>query len=248
MPVLDRHVQQTAAFILPLMAFLVIASLAPEFAEMSSDGPELLEHSQAAARWYVGLVTLQVLVAVSLLFYFRKIYLQDFPLRLSWLSLVVGVLGVILWIAVCECRLEQQFYGWIGLQSLAHVRPAFNPFESLHDDGFRSLFLVLRFTLLAALVPLVEELFLRGWLIRWVENPDWESVGLRQLSWKALITPSIYGVLTHPSEAIAAILWFGLVTLLMMRTRNLWDCVVAHAVTNLLLGIYVVKFSAWHLW
>jgi len=33
----------------------------------------------------------------------------------------------------------------------------------------------------------------------------------------------------------------------MIRTRNLWDCVVAHAVTNLLLGLYVVHSGQWHL-
>jgi len=47
-------------------------------------------------------------------------------------------------------------------------------------------------------------------------------------------------VLSHPGEVFAAVAWFSLVTWLMVRTRNIWDCVVAHAVTNLLLGVYVV--------
>jgi hypothetical protein len=33
----------------------------------------------------------------------------------------------------------------------------------------------------------------------------------------------------------------------MVKTRNIWDCVVAHAVTNLLLGVYVVHWGRWHL-
>ena len=44
------------------------------------------------------------------------------------------------------------------------------------------------------------------------------------------------------------LLWFGLVSWLMNKTGSLWDCVVAHAVTNLLLGIYVLIFAQWHLW
>jgi hypothetical protein len=46
---------------------------------------------------------------------------------------------------------------------------------------------------------------------------------------------------------LAALVWFSLVTLLMVRTRSMWDCVVAHAVTNLLLGIYVVYSGSWAL-
>ena len=39
-----------------------------------------------------------------------------------------------------------------------------------------------------------------------------------------------------------------MVTWLMVRTRNIWDCVAAHAVTNVLLGIYVVASQQWTLW
>jgi hypothetical protein len=46
----------------------------------------------------------------------------------------------------------------------------------------------------------------------------------------------------------AAVVWFSLVTWLMIRTGNIWDCVAAHAVTNLLLGIYVLVSHDWHLW
>ena len=88
----------------------------------------------------------------------------------------------------------------------------------------------------------------RGWLMRWIENPDFQTVSLKQLGVGALLSASAYGVLTHPSEAIAAFMWFGLVTLLMRWTGNLWDCVVAHGVTNLLLGVYVIVYAQWHLW
>jgi membrane protease YdiL (CAAX protease family) len=54
-------------------------------------------------------------------------------------------------------------------------------------------------------------------------------------------------MMTHPGELLAAAIWFSLVTWLMVRTKNIWDCVIAHAITNLLLGIYVVSFSRWQL-
>ena len=239
-------IRDATAFILPLIVFLVIASFYPEFSSFTAAAGE--PATPGAANFYVWMVAAQVLIAVCLLGYFHAIYVRHFPLRISPISIVVGVVGIVVWVGCCELQVERTLLESIGLKSWTNLRPAFNPFESLPDTSFRKLFLALRFTLLAMLVPVIEELFLRGWLVRWIQDPNWESIGLKTLSWGALLTPSIYGVITHPSEAVAAFLWFGLVTWLMRRTGNLWDCIVAHAVTNLLLGIYVIQFSAWHLW
>jgi hypothetical protein len=55
-----------------------------------------------------------------------------------------------------------------------------------------------------------------------------------------------FPVLSHP-ERLAAIAWFSMVTWLMVRTKSIGDCIVAHALTNLLLGLYVVWFNEWWL-
>lgn len=234
----DQSVKPTLAFVLPFVVYMLIASRYPN--------AEDFEDSEVAWR-YTWMVAAQVLIAIGWLVYFRKIYVKHFPLRVSPLSVLVGLVGVALWIAICQLQIEQSLLRMVGLENWA-ARPSFNPYESLPDEAARNLFLILRFTLLAMIVPIVEELFLRGWLVRWVHDPNWEQVSFGRLSRMALLTPSLYGVLTHPNEAIAAFVWFGLVTWLMVRTGNLWDCVVAHAVTNLLLGIYVIQYSAWHLW
>ena len=63
-----------------------------------------------------------------------------------------------------------------------------------------------------------------------------------------IVAGTVVPMLMHPGELLAAAVWFSLVTWLMLRTKNIWDCVVAHAVTNLLLGIYVVTQHQWQLW
>lgn len=226
-------------FVLPLVVFLLIASRYPDFA--SEEEPSAILTS---TYWYVGMIALQVVMAVGLLTYFREIYLQRFPFRISWLSVEVGAVGVVIWIGICSLQLEPRVLVFLGFD---FSRPSFDPF-TLSDSRAQTVFLFFRILLLTVIVPLVEELFLRGWFVRWVENPEWENLSLQGLSWKAMLAASAYGVLTHPTEAIAAFVWFGLLSWLMNRTGSLWDCVVAHVVTNLLLGVYVLIFAQWHLW
>ncbi len=95
---------------------------------------------------------------------------------------------------------------------------------------------------------IIEEFFVRGFLIRYVDDPDWDELPLGQATWKGWLAPTVYGVIAHPAEPLSALVWFSLVSWLYKRTGSIWDCVIAHAVTNLLLGLYVLKYSAWHLW
>lgn len=231
-------------FVLPLILFLLIASRYPGPNELAYSGEEGGDGMTTDRWWFIVMIGIQVVVASGLLIWFRKVYFQHFPLRISPLSVVIGIIGVMVWIGVCEFGLEPRLLAAIGFDA---SRTSFDPF-TIEKTSIQTLFLGLRFLLLALIVPLIEELFLRGWLVRWVKSPNWENVSLQGLTIGALLTASVYGVLTHPSEAIAAFLWFGMVTWLMNRTGNLWDCVVAHAVTNLLLGIYVLKFEQWQLW
>ena len=74
----------------------------------------------------------------------------------------------------------------------------------------------------------------------------------RTITATALMMPlSICGtavpMLMHPGELFAAAVWFSLVTWLMLRTRSIWDCVIAHAVTNLLIGLWVLWSGDWWL-
>jgi hypothetical protein len=53
--------------------------------------------------------------------------------------------------------------------------------------------------------------------------------------------------LMHPQEALAALVWFSMVTWLMVRTRSIGDCILAHATTNLTMAVYVVNSGDWWL-
>ena len=126
-------------------------------------------------------------------------------------------------------------------------RAAFNPFVQFAERPFWAwTFLAIRFFGLALIVPVIEEFFLRGFVMRFVVERDWWEVPFGKVNRLAIVLGTLVPVLSHP-EMIAAAVWFSLVTWLMLRTRNIWDCVAAHAVTNFLLGVYVVVSGDWWL-
>ena len=138
----------------------------------------------------------------------------------------------------------------IGLMALLGTgeRSAYNPLEQLGDrPTWAYLFLAIRFVGLAMFVPVIEEFFLRGFLMRFVMHERWWEVPFGSVNRLAVVVGTAMPMLMHPGELLAALVWFSLVTWLMVHTRNIWDCVAAHVTTNLLLGVYVVTSGEWQL-
>lgn len=174
---------------------------------------------------------------------------RQFPFRVTLLAPFVGAVGVLVWIGICKLELESTLLGPLGLESLLGLgtRSAFNPFEELSDRPLWAYgFLAVRFWGLVAVVPFVEEFFIRAFVMRFVIGADWWKVPFGTLTPAAIAAGTLVPVLMHPAELFAAAVWFTLVTWLMYQTRSIWDCVVAHAVTNLLLGTWVVLSGDWY--
>src|SRR5262249_28460905 len=106
-------------------------------------------------------------------------------------------------------------------------------------------FLAIRLFGLALVVPLIEEFFIRGFVMRFVVDADWWKVPFGTLTPAAIAAGTLLPMLMHPAELVAAAVWFTLVTWLMFKTKNIWDCVVAHTVTNGLLGAWVIATGEW---
>ncbi len=248
--------------VLPLALYLLLGIFEPNFAANipTNDSAQLsiqsadknisrLVSEATKVRRYVALNIVKFfLVGACLAFYWRD-YQQHFTLTTGAIAWIVGAVGAVLWIGLCALALEPGLVALVGFDpSVLSQRRQFNPFQQIDSTVWRNLFLAARIGLLVIIVPLAEELFLRGFLMRVVHSVQWSDVRLKELGWAALLCGTAYGVLTHPSEAIAALVWFSLVSWLMLRTGKFWNCVVAHAVTNGLLGIYVVRYSQWQLW
>ncbi len=248
-------------FILPFVVVMVMGLFAPKFdvllsestnSELTSQQIEetnqyTAKRNSQMAKHYTWIVVAKVVAVLGVLCVFASTYLKHFPWKISYWGFLIGVIGTVLWIAICKLHLEQSVLQLLGWESWLPRRVGFDPGQIESETG-RFFFLSVRFLLLAGLTPIFEELFLRGWLIRYVDNENWWTLSLGQLSLKACIAATLYGVVAHPGEFFAALIWFSLVTFMMKRTQNFWDCVVAHMVTNLLLGIWIVSSGDWFLW
>lgn len=280
-----------ATFLLPMIVYMLVGTLEPKPPENveqeATEGlavaseilhdEELLEESNLIDdeslwplpyRYYPYVYTAKIGLTLLAMVLVWPGYCT-FPWRVSGLSIGVGVVGVVLWIALCHLNLELKIVspvdrflgelipGWeddetpsVGLVGLLGTgeRSAFNPLEELESaPGWAYTFLAIRFFGLALLVPVIEEFFLRGFLMRYVMHEHWWQVPFGSVNRLAVVVGTAVPMLMHPSELLASLVWFSMVTWLMVRTRNIWDCVVAHAITNLLLGIYVVTWDQWQL-
>jgi hypothetical protein len=110
------------------------------------------------------------------------------------------------------------------------------------------LMLALRTARAALLVPVLEELFWRGWLPRWVQDTRFERVPLgRYTPFAFWATAALFAAEHGPFWEVG--LAAGVVyNWWMRRTRSLGDLILAHGVTNLVLSLWVIGRQDWKFW
>jgi CAAX prenyl protease-like protein len=228
---LSRDTIRAAALVrsLPFVLFIAILAVRGSLA----DGLSL--PGSLDLRW---LYALQATAACAALFVLRRSYGELAPSRLQALplfaSIGAGLAVFLLWITPMP--------GW------AHLGAPVAAFVPLDAGG------ALRWDLIGArsfgavlVVPLMEELFWRSFLMRWIDRRDFLSLPPASVTWFAMLASSAVFALAHD-------LWLagfvaGLVYAQIYRwTGNVWYGVVAHGTTNLVLAVWVVSESAWTYW
>jgi CAAX prenyl protease-like protein len=144
----------------------------------------------------------------------------------SVLSIGVGLAVAVMWLAI------------IPVDTAANAEFEQALFSA--NIGLAAVWILFRVVGTAVLVPYAEELAFRGffhnWLAAWFKNP-----------WFALAVTSVAFGFVHSNLLAGALagLAYGLVR---MHRGSLWDAIAAHAVTNLLLALYVLATGGWSYW
>jgi len=187
-------------------------------------------------RWLYGVSAVSV---GALLFALRRDYGELYrPLwpdvRELALAVAAGVAVLLLWINLDE--------PWMRLGG---ATAGFRPVDSQGELIWP--LVALRWAGAALVVPVMEELFWRSFLMRWIDSARFELVPPQRMTLRAIALSTFVFMLAHTLwlAAIAA----GLVyAWLYVRTGKLWVAVIAHAITNTLLGAWVIVTGNWGYW
>jgi uncharacterized protein len=154
---------------------------------------------------------------------------------MQWLlSVGVGLAVFVLWIVLTEpwMRVGEPIAAFVPLQA---------------DGGLDWGLIALRGAGAVLVVPLIEELFWRSFLMRWIDQRDFLTLPPQKLSLYALLVSSAVFALGHDLwlAGLLAGLAFGA---LYRYTGRIWHAITAHAVANLALAAWVVHQRAWSFW
>ena len=188
------------------------------------------------ARWIYGL---NVVLVGGLLLWLRREYgelvRQLAPnTRELLLAIAVGFIVFVLWISLDA--------PWMAL---GEPTASFVPVDAAGQLIWP--LIAVRWIGATLVVPVMEELFWRSFLMRWVDNVRFEAVMPQRTTLKAIVLSTFVFTLAHTLWLAAAIAGLAYAWLY-VRTGKLWVPIVAHAVTNGVLGVWVVATGNWAFW
>ena len=160
--------------------------------------------------------------------------------KISWEAVVAGVLALVIWVGL------DPFYPSNHL--LFKASSPWNPFNDFgKGSAFAWFFFSVRTLGSSLVVPPLEEVFWRSFLYRYFISADFEKVALNRLHWGSIIVTSLLFGLEH-YQWLAGILVGLLFQFLVLRKGRLGDAIVAHAITNFLLSLWVYWRGDWAFW
>ena len=187
----------------------------------------------ASAYWFYFVKTI---VAAWLIWEMRP-FVAEMRWAFGWEAILVGVAVFAIWVGL------DPFYRHLG-----KFGAPWNPNEQF-GNGSTLAWLMMGTRIFGStfFVPPLEEVFYRSFLYRYLARQNFLSVPLNQfLPWPFLATAAVFGF-SH-NEWLAGILCGMAYQWLVLRKNRLGDAMTAHAITNFLLGVWIVWRGAWHFW
>lgn len=196
----------------------------------------------------------QTLVTLGFLGYFRRSYRFWWSVKWTLIAIAFGSVGIGFWLLPTvlydHWGLTGKTDGWIHLLGITARKDGFDPNVFQNPAAWWTAVL-LRFLRAVVVVALVEEIFWRGFLMRFV--CDWEGDYWKQpfgrAHWKSyLIVTGLFMLAHAPVDYAGALIYGSLTYLLCVWSKSLGACVAMHATANLLMGFYIMNTGNYGLW
>ena len=222
--------------------------------------------SKVSAAWFPAAYIFKAIAVTACLLIWRGPLSEiQIDRRVIVPSVALGLVVFVLWVGIDEFV----SYPHIG------TRSAFDP-THLFDTAWGITFLVVRLYGLVLMVPVMEELFWRSFMLRYLTDQDFHKVPLGTFSALALwdfmeillryLTDQDFhkvplgtfsalalwvmvaaSAVAHPEWLVAVVASLAYAFWL-RKTRSLFGVIVAHASTNAFLGVYVLVTGKWQYW
>jgi uncharacterized protein len=173
-----------------------------------------------------------ILVAATLAWFWRS-FGSEIRLQMDLPAVAAGIVVFLIWVGL------EGLYPQIGTAG-AHAANQVEVYGVIW-------FLAFRLIGAALVVPVMEELFWRSFAMRFLIDFDFRKVPLGQFTWFSFIAVSVaFGFEHH--QWLPGIIAGVVYAAVLYRSKNLFSPILAHGVTNLLLGIYVMQTGRWEFW
>jgi exosortase E/protease (VPEID-CTERM system) len=184
--------------------------------------------SSAFVAWH----PIAVLLTVAVLWYYRA----EYRLTIEAPSFVSPVVGVAV------------FIGWLVSTPSGGAAMDQPPPELQQMPLWASgVWIAARVIGSVIVVPIVEELAFRGYLLRKLVAADWERVRPDQFTLISFLGSSLLFGILH-DRWVAGTLAGAAFAVAMYRKGRLADAIVAHVIANGLIAVWVLAFGRWSLW
>jgi exosortase E/protease (VPEID-CTERM system) len=190
--------------------------------------------SQAVSSGFEWLYPLRFFAAAAALWCFRRRYAR-LDWSFSWVGLLGGVAVLVIWMGL------ERLYPPATLHSIAGGLSHLSTAPKVIWIGFRIAAAVVT-------VPLAEEIAFRGFLMRRLISADFESVSSRAYTPASFLISSVAFGILHGDRWLAGVIAGVIYGWIFVRRGSIGDAVLAHAVTNALLAVWVLSTGAWQLW
>ncbi len=215
----------SAPYVIPFAVFLALLGL-----HTVVPSPELVD------QWIRLVVMTAVLLAVS-----RSVL--DFRIQRWAASIFLGVAVFVIWIAP-DVLFPNYRHSWLFENSITGAAQT----TLSATSQMQTIIVVLRTMRSILIVPIIEELFWRAWLMRWLISAHFRKIPLGAYTPFSFWIVAVLFATEHGSYWDVGLVTGVIYNWWMIRTKSLGDLILTHAVTNACLSAYIIGARKWEYW